>query len=214
VTLAFAAPPAVTVPVAGSDRLFPVRRIYCVGRNYAEHVKEMGNDPKGTPIFFQKPADAIVLDGCFPYPQGSNDVHHEIELVVALGPGGKVFGHAVGLDMTRRDLQAAAKAGGRPWEAAKSFDYSAPIAAIIPSAAAMTAGAITFDVNGTRRQSADLADMIWKVDEIISALSKLFTLAAGDLIFTGTPAGVGPVQRGDRLRGDIAGLAPLDVRVV
>ena len=213
-TLAFPAHPAVTVPIAGSGLVFPVRRIYCVGRNYAEHVKEMGNDPKGTPIFFHKPATALALDGRFPYPRASQDVHHEVELVVALGPDARIFGHAVGLDMTRRDLQAQAKAGGRPWEAAKSFDHSAPIGQITRGSSPMTSGAITLDVNGKRRQAADLADMIWSVDEILAALSHLFSLASGDLIFTGTPAGVGAVHRGDRLHGAIEGLAPLDVEVV
>lgn len=212
-TLAFPAHPPVTVPVAGSEALFPVRRIYCVGRNYAEHVKEMGSDPKGEPIFFQKPADAITLDGRFPYPPGSADVHHEIELVVALGPGAGIFGHAVGLDMTRRDLQARAKASGKPWEAAKAFDRSAPISAIVQRADGLRRGAITLDVNGARRQEGDIADMIWSVPEIIAELGKLYELKSGDLIFTGTPAGVGPVQRGDRLRGAIEGIGSLDVTV-
>ena len=213
-TLAFAAHQPVTVPIAGSDLMFPVNRIYCVGRNYAEHVKEMGSDPRGTPIFFQKPANAIVLDGRFPYPSASQNVHHEIELVVALGPGAQIFGYAVGLDMTRRDLQAEAKAGGKPWEAAKAFDHAAPIAAISPMTGEMGNGTIALDVNGARRQSADIADMIWNVDEIILELSKLFHLTSGDLIFTGTPAGVGVVRPGDKLRGTIADLVPLDVEVV
>ena len=212
-TLAFPAAPQVTIPVAGTTMHFPVNRIFCVGRNYAEHVKEMGNDVKGTPIFFMKPADAIVLDGRFPYPGGSDDVHHEIELVVALGPDAKIFGHAVGIDMTRRDLQAKAKAGGKPWESAKAFDHSAPIGSITPGTEALTSGAITLDVNGTRRQSADLSDMIWNTSEILAELSKLFTLKAGDLIFTGTPAGVGAIRRGDRMRGAIAGLDAIDVEV-
>ncbi len=151
--LAFAAPPPVTVPISGSDKRFPVHRIYCVGRNYAEHVKEMGGEVgRDPPFFFMKPADAIVLDGRFPYPAMSADVHHEIELVVALGEGGKIFGHAVGLDMTRRDLQAAAKKLGRPWDTAKGFDHSAPVSAIVPGTAPLTSGAITLDVNGARRQ--------------------------------------------------------------
>ncbi|MCB1377423.1 MAG: fumarylacetoacetate hydrolase family protein [Alphaproteobacteria bacterium] len=213
-TLAFAAPAQITIPVAGSSSLFPVRRIYCVGRNYAEHIKEMGNDLKGTPIFFQKPADAIVLDGRFPYPPASDDVHHEIELVVALGPGATVFGHAVGLDMTRRDLQSEAKKGGKPWEGAKAFDHSAPVSVIVAGSSALVRGAITLDVNGQRRQTADISEMIWNVSEIMAELSKLYELKAGDLIFTGTPSGVGPVQRGDKLHAEIAGVGGLDVTVV
>jgi fumarylpyruvate hydrolase len=212
-TLAFPAAPQVTVPVAGTATQFPVNRIFCVGRNYADHVKEMGSDPKGTPIFFMKPADAIVLDGRFPYPGGSDDVHYEIELVVALGPEAKIFGHAVGIDMTRRDLQGKAKAGGKPWESAKAFDHSAPIGPITPAGGPLATGAITLDVNGTRRQSADLSDMIWSTPEIMAELSKLFTLKPGDLIFTGTPAGVGAIRRGDRMHGAIAGLGTLDVEV-
>jgi fumarylpyruvate hydrolase len=213
-TLTFPAAPQVTVPVAGTLSLFPVNRVFCVGRNYADHVKEMGNDPKGSPIFFMKPADAIVLDGRFPYPSQSVDVHHEVELVVALGPGAKVFGYATGIDMTRRDLQAKAKAGGKPWESAKAFDFSAPISPIMPMERLLDKGAIRIDVNGVTRQSADLSDMLWSVAEILAELSKLFTLKPGDLIFTGTPAGVGPVNRGDRLHAEIAGVGTLDVNVV
>ncbi len=212
--LVFAAAPRVTVPIAGSGLRFPVNRIFCVGRNYAEHVKEMGNDLKGSPIFFMKPADAIVLDGRFPYPSGSQDVHHEVELVMAMGPGAGIFGYAVGLDMTRRDLQAEAKKGGKPWEAAKSFDYSAPIGEIVPMTDELAQGAITLDVNGQRRQTADLAGLIWNVGEIIAELKKLFALKPGDLIFTGTPSGVAAVQRGDRLHAEIAGVGALDVDVV
>ncbi len=212
--LQFDAAPLVTVPVVGSDARFPVHRIYCVGRNYHEHVKEMGGvvgrDP---PFFFMKPADAIVLDGRFPYPAMSQDVHHEIELVVALGDGGKIFGYAVGLDMTRRDLQAAAKKLGRPWDTAKGFDHSAPISAIVPGSVPLKTGAITLDVNGTRRQSGDISEMIWSIAEIIQELGKLYALKAGDLIYTGTPAGVGPVQKGDKLRAAIAGVGRLDVEV-
>lgn len=213
--LQFEVPPPVTVPVFGSDARFPARRIYCVGRNYNEHVKEMGGvvgrDP---PFFFMKPADAIVCDGRFPYPTVSNDVHHEVELVVALGEGGVIFGHAVGLDMTRRDLQAAAKKLGRPWDTAKGFDHSAPIGAISPGADPLATGAITLDVNGTRRQTGDISEMIWSVAEIIAELGNLYALKAGDLIFTGTPAGVGAVARGDRIHAEIAGLGTLDVTVV
>jgi len=214
-SLVFGAAAQVTVPVQGTDKRFPVHRIYCVGRNYAEHVKEMGGvvgrDP---PFFFSKPADAIVLDGRFPYPAMSADVHHEIELVVALGEGGKIFGHAVGLDMTRRDLQAAAKKLGRPWDTAKAFDHSAPIGAIVPGEKPLTKGAITLDVNGTRRQTGDISEMIWSVAEIVEELGKLFALKQGDLIFTGTPSGVGAVQRGDRLIGVIEGIGALNVDVV
>ncbi|NJM30870.1 MAG: fumarylacetoacetate hydrolase family protein [Rhizobiales bacterium] len=214
-TLAFAAPPQVSVPIRGTDKRFPVRRIYNVGRNYNEHVAEMGGvvgrDP---PFFFMKPADAIVTDGRFPYPPMSADVHHEIELVVALGPDAEIFGCAVGLDMTRRDLQAAAKKLGRPWETSKAFDYSGPMSEIVPMTKPLTKGAITLSVNGAVKQKGDIADMIWGLSEIMVELSKLFELKAGDLIFTGTPAGVGPVIRGDRLEGEIEGLGKLVVKVV
>ena len=214
-SFAFAPAPAVSLPIAGTEARFPVHRVYCVGRNYAEHVREMGGEVgRDPPFFFAKPADALVTDGRFPYPALSSDVHHEVELVVALGPGAKVFGHAVGLDMTRRDLQAAAKKLGRPWEVAKGFDHSAPISAIVPSATPLSAGAITLDVNGTRRQTGDLSEMIWSVPEIIIELGKLFTLQPGDLIFTGTPSGVGPVARGDRLHAGIAGVGSLSVDVI
>jgi fumarylpyruvate hydrolase len=214
-TLAFPAAEPVTLPIAGHAARFPVHRVYCVGRNYAEHVKEMGGvvgrDP---PFFFAKPPDALVSDGRFSYPTMSDDVHHEVELVVALGPDAKIFGHAVGLDMTRRDLQAAAKKLGRPWETAKGFERSGPLGLIVPASAALTSGAITLDVNGQRRQTGDISDMIWSVTEIIAELGRLFTLRAGDVIFTGTPSGVGAVKRGDRLHAEIAGLGSLDVDVV
>ena len=214
-SFAFAPAATVSLPIAGSDERYPVHRVYCVGRNYAEHVKEMGGEVgRDPPFFFAKPADALVTDGRFPYPTLSSDVHHEVELVVALGPDQQVFGHAVGLDMTRRDLQAAAKKLGRPWEVAKGFDHSAPIGAIVPGNAALAAGAITLDVNGVRRQTGDLAEMIWSVPEIVAELGKLFTLQPGDLIFTGTPSGVGPVIRGDRLDAEIAGVGHLRVDVV
>jgi fumarylpyruvate hydrolase len=214
-SFAFTPTPPVSLPIAGSDARFPVHRVYCVGRNYAEHVKEMGGEVgRDPPFFFAKPPDALVTDGRFPYPALSSDVHHEVELVVALGPGTTVFGHAVGLDMTRRDLQAAAKKLGRPWEVAKGFDHSAPIGAIVPAAQALSAGAITLDVNGARRQTGDLSEMIWSVPEIIVELGRLFALQPGDLIFTGTPSGVGPVARGDRLHAQIAGVGLLDVDVV
>lgn len=203
----------VSLPVLGTDARFPVRRVYCVGQNYADHVKEMGGDDRNPPFFFAKPADAIDLSGEFPYPPASQDVHHEVELLVALGPGGSVFGYGVALDMTRRDLQAAAKKAGLPWEAAKGFDRSAPSGPLTrefdPSE-----GRIWLEVNGQVRQDADLSSMIWRVPEIIAELSKLFRLEAGDVILTGTPAGVGPVQAGDAIRAGIDGLGTLDVRVV
>jgi len=218
--------PLPAVPVAGTRKTYPVRRLYCVGRNYAEHAREMGHDPKREkPFFFQKAPDSVVIDGVFPYPPASADVHYEIELVVALKAGGHnipaakakdfIYGYAVGLDMTRRDLQAEAKKQGRPWEAAKAFDHAAPIGAItsVEQAGLLLKGPITLDVNGERRQTGDLGDMIWPVADIIAELSQLFLLAPGDLIFTGTPAGVGAVKRGDRLHGEIAKLEPLDVTV-
>lgn len=220
-------PPVVAVPVAGGG-LFPVRRIFCVGKNYAAHVREMGGDPKAdTPVFFTKPADALIFDGAaMAYPPGTTALHHEIELVVAIGTGGRdiaadqalghVYGYAVGLDMTRRDLQEAAKKGGRPWDMGKAFDQSAPINAIRPAAVVghPVSGAVRLAVNGTLRQSADLDALIWSVPEIIAALSALVTLQPGDLIYTGTPEGVGPVERGDRMDGSIDGLGTLSVTVV
>jgi fumarylpyruvate hydrolase len=219
-------PPMVTIPVQGEEGLFPVRRIYCVGRNYAEHAREMGHDPeREEPFFFQKAPDALVLDGRFPYPSRSSDVHHEVELVVALGKGGRdipveralehVYGYAVGLDMTRRDLQAVAKKAGRPWEVGKSFDRSAPVSPIVPASRIghPKAGAIWLAIGGERRQAGDLGQLIWKVEETISYLSGLFELAPGDLIFTGTPAGVTGVNRGDRLHAHIDGVGDLEVEV-
>lgn len=218
--------PLPAVPVAGTRKTFPVRRLYCVGRNYAEHAREMGHDPKREkPFFFQKAPDSVVTDGVFPYPPASADVQHEIELVVALKTGGHnipaakakdlIYGYAVGLDMTRRDLQAEAKKQGRPWETAKAFDRAAPIGAITPveQTGLLLKGPITLDVNGERRQSGDLADMIWPVADVIAELSQFFMLAPGDLIFTGTPSGVGAVKRGDKLHGEIAKLSALDVVV-
>lgn len=219
--------PVPSLPVAGSDARFPVRRIYCVGRNYADHAREMGHDPdREPPFFFQKPADALATDGQFPYPPATQDVHHEIELVVALAQGGAdipveralehVYGYAVGLDMTRRDLQGQAKKLGRPWEVGKAFDHSAPCSALHPASVSghPTQGRIWLEVNGKLRQQGDLAELIWSVPETIACLSTLFTLAPGDLIFTGTPAGVGPVQRGDVLNGGVAGVGELRVQVV
>jgi fumarylpyruvate hydrolase len=222
-------PPAAipALPVAGSDQVFPVRRLYCVGRNYAEHAIEMGHDPdREPPFFFQKNPDSLVLDGRFPYPPGTSDVHFEIELVVALHSGGSdipaeramdcVYGYAVGLDMTRRDLQGEAKKLGRPWEVGKSFEASAPCGPLVPASRIghPAKGAVWLDVNGQRRQTGDLSQLIWKIPETIAYLSGLFTLAPGDLIMTGTPAGVGAVQRGDVMKGGVEGVGEIEVRVV
>ena len=211
-TFAFPSPEPVSLPIVGTDERFPVRRVYCVGQNYADHVKEMGGDGRQPPFFFAKPADAINLTGEFPYPPASDNVHHEVELLVAIGPDG-IFGYGVALDMTRRDLQTEAKKAGRPWEAAKGFDYSAPCGPLTRSFDP-SEGAIWIEVNGERRQSADLHDLIWSVPEIVAELSKLFSLRAGDVILTGTPAGVGPVVPGDVMRAGIDGLGELTVRVV
>jgi fumarylpyruvate hydrolase len=211
-----------TIAIAGSGLRFPVRRIYCVGRNYADHVREMGNDPKrDLPFFFSKPADAVVASGArLPYPMKTSELHHEVELVVALDTGGTnigvadaaatIFGYAVGIDLTRRDLQAEAKKAGRPWDMAKGFDHSAPIGALARGTPPQSA-AIALTVDGHVRQSGDLKDMIWSVAEIIAGLSTYVALAPGDLIFTGTPAGVGPVRRGESVRGVIAGIEPIEV---
>lgn len=216
-------PPA--LPVFGTDLLFPVRRIWCVGRNYAEHAREMGHDPdREPPFFFAKPADAIVPSGAtIPFPMATGELHHEIELVVAIGERGvevdptaaldHVFGYAVGLDMTRRDRQAEAKRLARPWEIGKAFDRSAPISAIAPASRIghPARGAIVLAVNGEVRQAGDLSGQIWSVAETIAHLSRLVELAAGDLIMTGTPAGVGSVRPGDRLEGRIEGVGELSV---
>jgi fumarylpyruvate hydrolase len=221
---AVAPSPIPAVPVIGGT-LFPVRRIFCVGRNYATHAREMGHDPdREPPFFFTKPADAILLSGNpLPYPPKTEDLHHEIELVVAIGRRGAdipvaeaqayVYGYAVGLDMTRRDLQSEAKKLGRPWDMGKGFDFSAPIAPIhrASETGPMTHGAIWLDVNGTRRQASDIKELIWSVPEVIATLSSLVTLAPGDLIYSGTPEGVAAVVRGDRLCGHIDGLTDLDV---
>jgi len=220
-----APPPAVLLPVVGSDALFPVRRVLCVvGRNYAAHRREMGGDDRDPPFFFAKPADAIVPPGgAVPFPPATTNLHHEIELVVALKSGGSdipvgraleaVFGYAVGVDLTRRDLQALAKDKGQPWEAAKGFDASGPVSAIRPWSDAPPQGAIRLSVNGAVRQDAVVADMIWDVAEIISEASRLWTLAAGDLIFTGTPEGVGPLQRGDRIESEVEGVGSLSFQL-
>nr|WP_242480832.1 fumarylacetoacetate hydrolase family protein [Rhodovibrio sodomensis] len=215
------------MPVAGASRVFPVHRIYCVGRNYADHAVEMGHDPdKEPPFFFQKNPDNLLCGaGEMPYPTATADLHHEIELMVALGAGGRdipteralthVYGYAVALDMTRRDLQGDAKKLGRPWEVGKAFEHSAPCGPVVPAARIghPDRGRIWLDVNGARRQAGDLAQMIWKVPEMIRILSTLFTLQPGDLIMTGTPAGVGPVQRGDRLHGHVAGVGDLEIAI-
>jgi len=219
-----------SVPIAGGDTSFPVRRIYCVGRNYAEHAKEMGFDAREMPFFFCKPADAVVpvapgVVGRIAFPPRTDNFHHEIELVVAIGKSGSnisvdqadshVFGYAVGLDMTRRDLQFALRDKGRPWELSKAFDQSAPIAPIHPVGMAgnIGKGAIWLRVNGQDRQRSDIAKLIWSVPEIINHLSEYFALAPGDLIFTGTPEGVGKLQKGDVLVGGIDGLGELSVEV-
>ncbi|MDP1629969.1 MAG: fumarylacetoacetate hydrolase family protein [Caulobacter sp.] len=213
----FAVPirPQPTVPVAGSDRLFPVRRILCVGRNYAAHRREMGGDDRDPPFFFSKPADAILPPGMdAPYPTATRDLHHEIELVAAIGEGGRLFGFAVGVDLTRRDLQAAFKAKGQPWDAAKGFDASAPISAIRPFDGTIPQGRISLSVNGEARQDGAVADMIWSVEEILVEAGKLWALEPGDLIYTGTPEGVGPLVRGDRVDGAIEGVGALSFKVV
>ena len=221
-------PPVVALPIRARSDLFPVHRIFCVGRNYAEHAREMGHDPdRDPPFFFTKPAGALIPGGGgFPYPTASANVHYELELVVALTAGGSeiapeealehIFGYAVGLDMTRRDRQEEARKMGRPWAVAKAFDHSAPCSALVPASAIghPARGAIRLEVNGDLRQDGDLAQMIWKTPEVIAHLSRLFTLAPGDLIFTGTPAGVGPVVRGDVLDGRIEGVGELQVQVV
>ncbi|WP_297512477.1 fumarylacetoacetate hydrolase family protein [uncultured Caulobacter sp.] len=214
-----------TVPVEGSDAVFPVRRVLCVGRNYAAHAREMGADTRDPPFFFAKPADAIApLKAEVPYPPATSDLHHEIELVVALKDGGAnlsveaalacVFGYGVGVDLTRRDLQGAAKAKGQPWEAGKAFDDSAPISALRATEAPAAEAAITLSVNGEVRQSGRIGDMIWNVGEVIAKASELWTLAAGDLIFTGTPEGVGPIVRGDRVAGEVEGVGRLEFTLV
>ncbi|WP_297691641.1 fumarylacetoacetate hydrolase family protein [Phenylobacterium sp.] len=220
------APPAlVAVPVAGETGLFPVRRILCVGRNYAAHRREMGGDDRDPPFFFAKPADAIVLPGRdVAYPPRTANLHHEMELVVALKAGGAevsperalelVFGYAAGVDLTRRDLQNAAKDKGQPWEAGKAFDEAAPISSIRRWSGPPPQGRIRLSMNGETRQDASLADMIWNVAEVIAEASRLWRLAAGDLIFTGTPEGVGPIVRGDRVEGEVEGVGRLAFTVI
>ena len=219
-------PQQTSVPVMGGGR-FPVRRVFCVGRNYAAHAREMGADVREPPFFFMKPADALVIDGAdTPYPSVTANLHHEVELVVAIGTGGTdidaahaldhVYGYAVGIDLTRRDMQDAAKAARRPWDLSKGFDASAPMGMIAPASTAghPAAGAITLTVDGGLRQKGDLADQIWTVPEIIAELSRLVALAPGDLIMTGTPEGVGPAVRSNVLFGEIAGVGTVRTRVV
>ncbi len=223
------APAIAAVPVAGGG-LFPVHRIYCVGRNYAEHAQEMGFSGREPPFFFMKPADAVVPvadgeTGQVEYPTLTGNLHHEIELVVAIGTGGRdiaaadavkhIYGYAVGLDMTRRDLQNEMKKQGRPWSIGKGFEQSAPIGPIHPIARTgeLLKGAITLQVNGQPRQKGDLTELIWSVAETIETLSKAWTLQPGDLIFTGTPAGVGAVVRGDLIEGSVEGLGSLRVQI-
>jgi fumarylpyruvate hydrolase len=217
------------IPVRGGGT-FPVRRIYCVGRNFADHAKEMGAAPaadRGQPMFFCKPADAIVVDGVVPYPPATHELHHEVELVVALGrdapPGvldpvdapALVFGYGIGLDLTRRDLQAAAKAKGWPWDTAKGFDHSAPVSELVPAAqfGALGARVLSLQVNGVVRQQSTLDQMIWDVGDILHELSRLYALRAGDVVFMGTPAGVGPLQIGDRFVAGLDDLLVLEGRI-
>ena len=219
------APVQPALPVEGSAALFPVRRVLCVGRNYAAHRREMGGDDRDPPFFFMKPADALVPPGLpVPYPSQTADLHHEIELVVAIGADGAdvsvdealdlVWGYAAGVDLTRRDLQAAAKAKGQPWEAAKAFDASAPIGLIRPvDRSGHPTGDIRLSVNGVTRQAAQLSDMIWSVAEIIAQASRLWRLEAGDLIFTGTPEGVGPLAVGDQVEGEIADVGTVSFKI-
>ena len=219
-------PDLVTLPILDSDELFPVRRIYCIGRNYAEHAIEMGFDPKEDPFFFQKNPNNIDLSGTFLYPRESNDVHHEIEMYFALKSGGSnilekdaqnhIFGFGIGLDMTRRDLQGISKKTGRPWEIGKAFERSAPMGPLtkIEETGNMESGRITLKVNGEIRQDGDLNMMIWKIPMQIAHLSRFYDIAAGDIVMTGTPAGVGPVNKGDKLEASIDKLGKIEVVVV
>ena len=219
-------PPVVALPIMGTEALFPVRRVYCIGRNYAAHAIEMGHDPdREPPFFFQKNPNNLDPSGEFPYPSHSSDVHHEVEVAVMLRSGGAnipineaeshIFGYALSLDMTRRDLQGAQKKMGRPWEIGKAFERSAPVGPIHPvsTTGLLNEGTITLKVNGEVRQKGDLNQMIWKVPEMISYLSDYFELAAGDVILSGTPSGVGPVERGDVMEMAAEGLGAVTVRV-
>jgi fumarylpyruvate hydrolase len=222
----FLPPEIPSVEIAGTGQRFPVHRIYCVGRNYAEHVREMGSDAKEPPVFFTKPADAIVASAtAIPYPPRTENFHYEVELVVAIGGAGRsipagqayghIFGYAVGNDLTRRDLQGASKKKGSPWDTGKAFDASAPIGAIRPASLGhVERGPIWLSVNGETRQQSDISEMIWGVPEIIAELSTFFELKAGDLIYTGTPAGVGPLEPGDRIECGIEGLPTLRNTIV
>jgi fumarylpyruvate hydrolase len=227
----FEPPAIVSVPVAGSQSRFPVHRIYCVGRNYVEHAKEMGFTGREPPFFFMKPADALLViaegnTGEMPYPSVTKDLHHEMELVVAIGKGGRnikaadaashIYGYALGLDMTRRDLQGEAKKQGRPWEVGKAFDLSAPIGPIVPAAQAgdVNNADISLNVNGQVRQSSNVSKLIWNIAETIEHLSALWELAPGDLIFSGTPEGVAAVVQGDLLEGAVTGVGTLKVKIV
>ena len=227
----FTPPAQAAVPVAGSAQMFPVHRVYCVGRNYVEHAKEMGHTGREAPFFFLKPADALLpvaagATGEMPYPPMTSDLHHEIELVVAIGKAGRdipaaeagnyIWGYAVGLDMTRRDLQGEAKKLGRPWDTGKGFDKSAPIAPLHPvsETGLLEKGNIRLDVNGAPRQNSDVSKLIWNVAETIEHLSRYFELQPGDLIFSGTPEGVAAVQKGDLLEGSVEGLTALRVKVI
>lgn len=227
-TFTFEPPAPSSLSILGSDARFPIHRIYCIGRNYADHAREMGaaTASRTNPVFFMKPADAAVAGGSeVPYPPATCELHHEVEMVVGLSGGGRdiapdraldcVFGYGVGLDLTRRDLQAAMKAKGLPWDVAKGFDGSAPVSALRAAAeiGQPTRARLSLSVNGEVRQDADIADMIFAVPEIIAELSKLFELKAGDLIFTGTPAGVGPLQRGDTFRASLQDIAELEGRI-
>ncbi|MBD8689324.1 MULTISPECIES: fumarylacetoacetate hydrolase family protein [unclassified Rhizobium] len=221
-------PPSVLLPVEGTDETFPVRRVYCVGRNYADHAIEMGHDPsREPPFFFQKNADNLLPAGQdFPYPALSSNVHYEVECVVALKSGGSdipaetaldhVWGYGVGIDMTRRDVQDGLKKMGRSWEGAKAFEHSAPISPLVPASKIghPAKGDVWLEVNGERKQTGDLDQMIWKTAEIIAELSKYFTLAAGDVIMTGTPAGVGAIVRGDHITCGVDGVGTLSVKVI
>lgn len=217
--------PQAAIPVLGEESVYPVRRVFCVGRNYAGHAREMGSDPsREPPFYFSKSADSLVVNGgTIAYPPGTSNLHHEIELVVAIGAdvfqatqdqaAKAIFGYGVGLDMTRRDLQNAAKDKGRPWDLGKSFEFSAPITALVRNPAVMTKAAISLEVNGTMRQQGDIADMIWSVPEVIAHLSQYYHLGLGDLIYTGTPEGVSAVKPGDVLEGRIDGLPVLSVTI-
>jgi fumarylpyruvate hydrolase len=226
-TYAFEPAPVVTLPIEGTDAVYPVRRVYCIGRNYAAHAIEMGHDPnREPPFFFQKNPNNLTTGDSFPYPDQTKDVHHEIELIVALKSGGTnipldraldyVFGYGVGLDMTRRDLQGVAKEMGRPWEVGKAFEDSAPVSALrtVADVGHPDAGLVQLQVNGAAKQTGDLNQMIWKVPEMISYLSDFFELAAGDVIMTGTPSGVGAVVKGDVMHCHVAGVGDLTVTVV